>query len=112
MTREEASRLLMETKRLIAQDHPSMVMNEHRANLYGMIQRTGGITTSEIHGRDCVSSVQSISTTLKNMHYEGWLDRDQVTQESGGVEWVYYISINKPKQVVDKPKRKRKLKKS
>lgn len=91
MTRDDAKKRLLATQLLIAKWHPDLVLSPVKAELFDLVHVAEFNTTGEL-AEVTGKSVCSISTTLKKMYDASFLDRRQIIQASGGLEWEYYIT--------------------
>ncbi len=94
MTRLEAETLLQSTKlRIAVAGHPTLFMRPLQAEIYCRVRDNRLMASATLAGH-LNKSVQTVSGTLHRMALEGWLDRWQEPQESGGYEWIY--AVKKP----------------
>ena len=89
MDRSEAEKLLQATKlRIAIAGHPGLVMPLLQAEIFGRVKANRVYGAADL-ARHLNKTLQSISGILHRMTREGWLDRHQEAQKTGGYEWIY-----------------------
>ena len=88
---------ISEIRRLILTNHEkvrSVMINDAQIEIVQMC--SSGYVTSEILSDHLDISVQSAAQRLKSLFDKGYLNRHQVIQTSGGIEYRYYADLLEP----------------
>jgi len=69
----------------------NLMISKNSISLYKFCREMGGAMTYQIADEFNIS-IQSASTRLKKLLDLGYLSRNELTAESGGIEYMYYAN--------------------
>jgi len=69
----------------------NLLLTEQQRKLVYHIRKCGNVSTAEIAKKYNISS-QNASSKLQKLYLKGYLKRDAITADTGGIEYIYKVN--------------------